>query len=367
MKKSLIIIFTVIIIISVGAGVYFAWKKSKEILEPPAVNLPAVDYNLPLATSTAPKLTALTDQPVFGYWLSIATSSPEAEIFYLNQNGLILKAKDGDDEIISDREIKNLRTYEANAKRSKVLVRSGFLTASVFEIFNLETKVWQLLENVFVAAFSPDGTKIAYLDANNNLIVKNLTDKKQKTEKIMSFNQTDFDLKWPVADKILLVSRPSASVRGEIWEANVKKKTLRLFADGNGLTVNWSKDGALGLKFSVNQKNEIKLNLIDAEGAIKADLGFSTLADKCLINLAKIYCAVPKNYNSVKEPVLPDDYLKRAVYSDDAIYEIDLTENSSKKILDENRLAIDAVNFSLSGNRLFFVNRYDNKLYGFDL
>lgn len=377
MKKSLIIIFTVIIVFSVGVGVYFAWKKSKEILEPPAINRPAVDYDLPITTSTAPKLESLSAQPVFGYWLSNSTSSQEDDIFYLNQNGLILKINlsvgESDDEIVSDREIKNLQAYKVNNGGSKVIVKSGLLTTSVFEIFNLETKVWQLLENVFAAAFSPDGTKIAYLEKSNNnseisnLVIKDLADKKQKTTKIISFNQVDFDLKWLTSDKILLISSPSALIRGEIWEANIKKKTLRLFTDGNGLAVNWSKDGALGLRFIVNQKGEIKLNLIDNEGAIKADLDFSTLADKCLISLSKIYCAVPKNYNSVKEPILPDEYLKRAVYSNDAVYEVDLAENSSKKILDENRAAIDAVSFSLSGNRLFFINRYDNKLYGFNL
>ncbi len=367
MKKSVIIILSFIIVFSVGAGAYFAWKKSKEILEPPAASRPTVDYNLPVTTSIAPKLEALSDQPVLGYWLSSSTSSPEAEIFYFNQNGLVLKVKDGDDEIIGDREIDNFRTYEASRDGDKIIVKSGSLTAPVFEIFNLKTKIWQFLENIFAVAFSPDGTKIAYLDANNNLIIKDLADKKQKTTKIMSFNQAGFDLKWLVSDKILLISKPSSLIRGEIWEADIKKKTLRLFADANGLAINWSKDGALGLKFAVNQKGESSINLIDGEGAVKADFKFSTLAEKCLISPAKIYCAVPKNYNSVKEPVLPDEYLKRAVYSDDAVYEIDLIENSSKKILDENRLAIDAINFSLNGGRLFFINRYDNKVYGFDL
>ncbi len=374
MKKIVIIIFSIIIVFSVGAGVYFAWKKSKEILEPPAASRPAVDYNLSLATSTAPKLEALSDQPVFGYWLSNSTSAPEVEIFYFNQSGLVLKVKDGDDEIIGDREINNLRAYEANGDGDKIIVKSGSLTAPVFEIFNLKTKIWQSLENIFAAAFSPDGTKIAYLEnirsgnsVISNLVIKDLIGVKPKISKILSLNQKDFGLKWLTSDKIFLIPKPSALIRGEIWEADIKKKTLRLFADGNGLAINWSKDGALGLKFTVNQKGEVRLNLINNEGAVKADLEFSTLTEKCLINPAKIYCAVPKNYNSVKKPVLPDEYLKRAVYSDDAVYEIDLAENSSKKILDENRLAIDAVNLSLSGGRLFFINRYDDKVYGFDL
>lgn len=373
MKRIFLITTSLLVFSAIILGAYFGWKKSKDILTPPAINRSAVDYNLPITTSTAPKLGALSDQPVFGYWLSNSTSSPEADIFYLNQNGLVLKSKDGDDEIISDREIKNLQAYKANSGGSKIIVKSGLLTAPAFEIFNLETKVWQSLENIFAADFSPDGTKIAYLEKSNNnseinnLIIKDLADKKQKITKIMSFNQIDFDLEWLTSDKILLVSNPSALIRGEIWEVNIKKKTFRLLTDGDGLAINWSKDGALGLRFIVNQKREISLNLIDAEGIIKADLDFSTLADKCLMSLSKIYCAIPKNYSSVKKPILPDEYLKRAVYSDDAVYEIDLTENSSKKIIDENLAAIDAVSFSLSGNRLFFINRYDNKLYGFNL
>ena len=226
MNKKIFIIITVLFIFTaIVFGVYFAWKKSKEILEPPAINRPAIDYNLPVTTSTAPKLEAISDQPVFGYWLLNSTSSPEAEIFYLNQSGQILKAKDGDDEIVSDREIKNLQAYKANGGGSKVLVKSGFLSVPIFEIFNLETKVWQSLENISAADFSPDGTKIAYLSGqNSDLIIKDLIDKKQKTTKIMSFNQVDFDLKWLTLDKILLISNPSALIRGEIWEVNIKKR-----------------------------------------------------------------------------------------------------------------------------------------------
>ncbi len=69
----------------------------------------------------------------------------------------------------------------------------------------------------------------------------------------------------------------------------------------------------------------------------------------------------------IKEPVLPDDYLKRAVYSNDFIYELDLEKNALLPVFEENKQPIDAINFELLGNKLFFINRYDNRLYQLEL
>ena len=111
------------------------------------------------------------------------------------------------------------------------------------------------------------------------------------------------------------------------------------------------------------------MSLVDANGAIKANIGISTLPEKCFMNASKIYCAIMQNYsNTLPKPILPDDYLKKAFYSRDKIYAIDIADNSSELVLsDELPPAIDAVNLSLNGNNLFFINRYDNRVYNLEL
>src|SRR3972149_4708019 len=96
MKKIIIIISVILGIIAIVFGAYFAWKKLKII----------------------------SDQPAFYYWLTNSTTT--ADIFYINQVGQILKIKeDGDDEIISDRQIDNLQSVEANKDGGKIIVKHG--------------------------------------------------------------------------------------------------------------------------------------------------------------------------------------------------------------------------------------------------
>ncbi len=118
----------------------------------------------------------------------------------------------------------------------------------------------------------------------------------------------------------------------------------------------------MGLEFSSESQGRTgRLNLIDERGVVLANLDFMTLANKCLISQPKIYCAIPKNIPP--RTTLPDDYLKRAVYFDDIFYQIDINQNSFTEIPTASQSVIDAVNLKFVGNRLFFINRYDNKVY----
>lgn len=366
MKKIFIIISIILIFSAIIFGVYFAWKKSKEILEPSVINKQLTTDNEQLTSPTIQKLKIISDQPALYYWLANSTTSQE--IFYANQASQILKIKEnGDDEIISDREIDNFQSIEANKDGDKIIVKHVS-----FEIYDLNKKIWQPLGNISAVTFSPDGNKIAYLENAatgnlNNLIIKDLTNEKLKPTKILSLNQIDFDLKWISTDKIILTPKSSNLVNAEAWQIDVKKKTIASFAEGDGLMLNFAKDGSWGLKFSLDFQKKSKLELIDASGVSKANLSFSTLPNKCLVTFNNLYCAISENYNTIKAPALPDDYLKKAVYFGDALYQISINENNFSGIFNEARPVIDAVNFEILNNRLFFINRYDNKIYGLEL
>ncbi|MEK9154464.1 MAG: hypothetical protein AAB596_00085 [Patescibacteria group bacterium] len=364
MKKIIIIITAIIFISAISFGVYFAWKKSKEILTPPTANQQPTTNNQQQITLEK-KLKIISDQEVFDFWL--AANATSTEIFYINNQGQILKVKpDVEDEIISDRIISNLKAVEADNSGNKIIVK-----ANKIEIFDIKKKIWQEI-NALAAGFSVDGTKVAYLEntgatAISNLIIKDLKDAKQKTTKVLSFNQYGFDLKWITSDKVLLIPKSSASYDNEIWSIDIKNKALSIFANGKGLLIDFAKDGSWGLMHSINQEGESDLKLIELNGKVKADLQFSSFPKKCLVNFAKIYCAVSLGYNTIKKPLLPDDYLKRAFYSDDRIYEVDITNNTFLEIPLNSKIAIDVYNLELSGNQLIFINRYDKKLYSLDM
>ena len=363
MKKLILVITIIVFIFAISFGVYFAWEKSQEILNPPAADNQSQNYQFQPQEPKGETLKILSDQTVFAYWT--AENSTSSEIFYINESGQILKIKDKEDEIISDRPIENLQQTKANKNGSKIIVKQGASSAPKFEIFDIGKKIWQSLNNASAADFSPDGKSVAYLEntaKSSNLMTKDLSSSKQTSSKILSFNQKDFDLKWLASDKIFLIPKPSSEIEGEIWEVDIKKKTLKLFDKGLGLTINWSKDSSYGLRF-VSAKPEGKLNLIDSSGAIKANINFLTLPEKCWVSLVNLYCAVFYSYTSKSLPILPDDYLKKAVYFEDKIYSIDLNKNSFEQLNIYPQSSIDAVNLSVLGKNILFINRYDKKIY----
>ncbi|PIU98447.1 hypothetical protein COS61_01395 [Candidatus Wolfebacteria bacterium CG03_land_8_20_14_0_80_40_12] len=382
LKKIIIIITVILGILAMLFGVYFSWKKTKQILTPLVSRQPAEDIQLPAPISPIPKLKILSNQPIFDYWINVATSTKQ--IFYLNQDGLLFKIKEGgEDEAVTPEPIKNLQAIKSSFNGKLALIKFDPLAslgkAPRFLIFNSETKISEFLpESATAAAFSPDAKKIAYLETPggnlviSNLVIKDLVGSKPKTSKILSLNQKDFDLEWILPENIILTPKPSAFSADSAWNFNIKTKIFEsLDAAGlNGLMINWSIDGKtsdkLGLRFnSQKQGREGFLILINEKGEKRANFDFLTLPNKCFFSEPKIYCAVPLEIPP--KTVLPDDYLKRTFYSNDSLYQIDINQNSLSEILAAGNPIIDAVRLNVIEGKLFFINRYDNKLYELEL
>ena len=369
MKKIIFILAIILLVAAVGVGIYFGWKKSKEILTPPSDDQQSVIDNQQFSTSTIlkPKLRIVSDQQVFDYFIN-----QSSDVFYITSLGHIFKVNENKDELISDKNIENLIDVKADKNGARIIVKYGNSNSPKIDVFDIENKVWQLIGNGSVSAadFSPDSLKIIYVEKKNNgvsdLITKDLNLIKPKTTKIMSLSYLPFDLQWVNSDSILLISAPSAGYVGEIWQLDLKTKAIKIFANSFGLMLKWPIGGDSGLLFN-SAKNQI--SLIDSNAKKKADIEILTLPDKCFINSTMIYCAVMQNYSDVlPKPALPDDYFKKAFYSVDKIYAIGITDNSSEIILSNEELPIvDAVNLSLSGNNLLFINRYDDKVYSLEL
>jgi len=373
MKKIIIILSIVLALAAIAFGVYFAWKNAQIILTPPtnststenpgAITIPQTSNTPTTASTTVLKLKMLSDQPVFDYWIF-------NNIFYITADAKIFKVKDdGQDEEITTEPILNIQLVKSTFDGKRALIQYGDLNSPKFKIFNSETKIFEMLpENIAAANFSPDAKQIAYLEkTTGNLMVKDLIGAKPKTTKIMTIFQNDFNLQWILPEKIILTPKPSAFYASSAWSVDIKNKTITSLANGiNGLIIKWSADGKTGLEFSSESQGRINhLNLIDNKGGTQANLDFMTLPEKCLILQPKIYCAIPQNIPA--KTILPDDYLKRAVYFDDIFYQIDITQNSFTEISTGVESIMDTVNLRLVDNKLFFVNRYDDRIYSLEL
>jgi hypothetical protein len=225
------------------------------------------------------------------------------------------------------------------------------------------------LENGIAAAFSPDSEKMAYFENTGDLYVRDYSAslKTPRISNILSFNFEDPVLRWISGNEIILNSRPSAFYINKSWTIDISKKTIVPFAYAKGLYFNWSADGKQAITFSVDNSMEPLLYLIDGEASVLANLDFMSLPEKCFIGTEKIYCAISQSANNEGRLILPDDYLKRKVYFNDWIYEIDAENRDINLFYSSAEKAIDAYNLTVKGNRILFINRYDNKLYGLEL
>ncbi|MCR4275230.1 MAG: hypothetical protein NUV83_00530 [Candidatus Wolfebacteria bacterium] len=375
MKKTLIIIGLVIIIAAVGVGVYFGWKKSKEILTP-AVSPGAVSSNLP--SQAVLKLKALSNESAVAYWADSSLSSLE-NIFYLSSDGKIFKTNQNSEDVISDQVMGDVKKGEFSADGKFVSAEFSNLGISKWNVFDLENKKWLILPGTVTAAsFSSDGGKIAYLQNNlkgysdlftNDIanLKKGVSEFAKKQIKILSLNQEDLDIKWISSNKVLLVSKMFTEAETEIWAVDLKTKNISKFLAGSGLILSFSKFGDLGIEFSTNS-NTPKLSLIDGNGIKLADFGFYTFPQKCFIaGRSNIFCAVPNDQTAFGRVKFVDDYFKRAVFSNDDFIQLDLNGNKLETVAFSDNQSIDANSISFYGNKFLFINRYDNRLYSLAL
>ena len=364
MKKIIIIISIILGLVALSFGIYFAWKKSQEILTPPPP--PEIKPSNPASDQPSlapkPKMRVISDGEIFDYWLTYSTSSPR--IFYVNGDGKIFEAEEEADKLITEVSANDFQSVESSTDGKYILIKSGSLTKPQWSIFDTAEYVWQTIDGAVAAAFSPDSKKLVYLKENGDLIVKDIFS--SQATKIISFNQKDFSLRWLSEKGIILTSKPSAYYFSEAWELNPETKTLKKISEGWGLMTRWSNDGKLGVQFATNPQRNDSLNLIDSQGAVVARFTFSSMPDKCFITQPIIYCGVSQSNNYAGTITLPDDYLKRAVHFNDFIYRLDTEKNSMEPIFAEYEPSLDITHLTAFGNQLFFINRYNNKLYSLE-
>ena len=318
-----------------------------------------------------PKLQSLTENPIFDYWVSQKTG----DIYYLNESGQVLKKTSEKEELANSQTINKLNRIEPSSDGTYALAKFNYPQLPTFSVFNTVTGVWQALPaNTLAAAWSPShstlrvsdpmgsGQEIIYADDKALKILDILTG---KTKEVLKITQKELELSWLSPSTVLLENQSLAGIPSNFWLLNLTTKNLVPFIQGeSGLTIQWSKNREFGIKLN-NENRAPRTSLIDKNGSTLITFSFVTLPSKCLITEKKIYCAVPKNIN--EGILLPDDYYKKSVYFDDDFYLIDLGNGSVNELKTDSDLTIDAEHLEISGGKLFFKNRLDDKLYSLTL
>ena len=362
-KKILKITFSILIPIAVLWGGYSIWKAltTPDIPPPIGANKPT---GLAVDLPEAQKLTALSRSAIFDYWVNYKTGA----IYFLNLSGQVIKKTGDSEEPANSQTIDKLNSVQPSPDGTFAVAKFNYPALPTFSIFNTVTNAWQPLpQDTIATAWATSSQQLAYLENKNNAgTLKILNIVSQKTQEVVKMNQKDVRLAWIDPPEIFFItSSPAADLPSSLWSINIKNKTLKpLIKDESGLTINWSKEGDLGLKLK-SDKRAPKISLIDNLGNTLREFSFITLPEKCAIEKGKLYCGIPKFLR--EGLVLPDDYYKKAVYFQDDLYSIDLASGAVSLLFNGDETLIDACHLSIQGGQLLFINRYDNKLYSLQL
>ncbi len=344
-------------------GVYFAYQTffaANDAIERATQNtqdkLIATELPIKLANSN----------PVMSYFINSKTNA----IYLISKNGQIFKTLgDGQStEEVNKQTLPNLNSVAISPDGTKLVATFNYPLASVLAIYDTGTNAWERLpENTLTATFDPDSKKLAYLrttSTGGELNVLDLTSK--KAAKIMNLTIADGALTWIEKDEIILSQKPTKELDLESWLINVNKKTITKLTSLSQGIMSLYGNSTYGLKLAyANTKKDLTLFLTTSNGTELAVLPFVTLPSKCAFTEKYLYCAVPFFYpTGIK---LPDDYLKRKFYSLDSIIKVDLDTLYPATLLDTTLEKIDVEQLSVAGDRLMFVNRYDQKIYSLEI
>ncbi len=358
-------IFAILFVLAaLGAGAYALYRLFSGVS---GIGTPATPITAPVRSTTetlSPRVKALSQQRIFDYWVDKATNA----IYLVTLDGKIFRTfGDGREEEVAKQTLPGLHRVEASPTGTHALARFNYPGLDTMAIFDTATRSWaRLPEGTFAATFNPAGQLLAYLRrTNGRTALFTLTLATGKTVEIAALAASDGDLRW-VGDTILVVPPPSAQIRTPALAYDTVKKTVRLINAG-AMSLS---DAQSGNGLRMYAENGASAELFLANASLTADLrrlSFLTLPAKCAFGGQTLYCGIPKNFPS--RVTLPDDYLKEKFLSADTLisFNIENGKNDTLLLLGDDTAPVDAIYLAVKGKQLLFKNRYDEKLYAFEL
>ncbi len=318
-----------------------------------------------IGTSTLPIVMKISDHDVFKYWLD----KNSGEVKYISNDGEVLVAGSGQNSTESNQTLSGLNTVEPSLDGSKVLVSFGGQSNPRWAVYNsgdgswsslpqtLINVVWGANTNQLIGVTTNAGSyALSYVDLSKNPPMVKVI--------VPNFYMSGANLAFHASTTLIVTEEPSASYAASVWEMNLKNLSLNeILSPQSGLYAIPTSNGSLIYENTGN--GSITINT-DTLASFK--FPFPTLPDKCdssaTPSSSDLYCFSPTNITS--NLVMPDDYLERAFYSVDVLYDYNpATGNTNSVLLSgaPNVPIMDAKDVTVWNGNLYFINRYDNSLY----
>lgn len=422
MRRSLILPIIVVAVVVLGAGIYLFFIKGSSSVTPGSPgstgSLPSVGTQsggngaaggnssgagtggtpvagLPSANGSA-KFGIVSDEPVLAYAVD-----PKNNAVIVEPDGKIAVITAGQANILSSSAVQNILGAAVSYDATKVFVNFGDPSNPQTSVFDLSLKAWSPLASGFMSpVWSPSDSRIAYLktniDGSVSLATLDVSKASNKPVVLGTFTMQDLVIGWPSKNQIVLEDRSSLYAQGGAWTFDLSKKTLtQVVTPAFGFEAAWSmttSTTALALSSPIYGRNG-NLSLINSVSLDAQPLSLLTLPSKCAFNYElpaastaasgtsaatstaqsaaptpylALYCGVPRGSNDYSVASLPDDYEQMAVFTADDFYRIHADTGGTDQVFSPG-VNVDSTDLRVFNNILFFVNRYDHKLYAISL
>ena len=408
--KNILSILTIVLAVTilVFGGYYFRGKQESQTVSNQGVGLlpsaqDSENQNAGTQTQdavmTSSKLNKISESPVLDYFVDAGSN-----VFAIQPDGKVLRISGGKTEILSSTPVAGLTSASFSYDGKRIMAFAGASSSgSKINIFDAVKKSWSLLPNIAQSpVWSPSGYQIAFLSPAGKASAVYLVDAdnlRLKPVEILRISAEDLVISWPNASTMFLSDRPNSAWNSSLWSLNIPKKTLSsVISDRPGLETAWSfSSPAVGLAFSSGTNGQGgKLKLVSQEGKQLQEFKFLTFPSKCVFYnkpvapvpavssstasssskkaspqpqkyALTVVCAVPRDRQTLDNSRLPDAYLQKAVFTSDNFFEINISTGEIKSIFGDLDKNFDADDIKVFNGAVFFINRYDKKVYSIDL
>jgi hypothetical protein len=326
----------------------------------------------------------LSNDPILDYFVS-----PQNTITAIEPTGSIVTIAGGQSTTINSSSINDIISAKFSYDGKEIVVSFGNPSAPQTSIFNITTQTWTALpQGLQSPVWAPTTDQIAYFSTTSNgelaLSTINAANLKKGASTLLTLHAADLDLQWPSQNELIIADKPTSQNAGSIWAFNIPAATLTaLDYEIPGAESIWSNDPttSYGLVFyngAGGESNLLQLQSLSGT-ATTQQLSFITLPSKCVFNnemtptsttettssaYLALYCGIPRSSSGFSSAQLPDDYETMALFTSDDIYKINTATGDTQVLWNDQTQNMDVSDMKFFGNALFFVNRYDQKLYG---
>jgi hypothetical protein len=347
----------------------------------------------------------LSQSPVLNYFVDAKNN-----ITAIEPTGAVITIINGQTAPVNSSTIAGIISASFSYDGKKIVVSYGNPSNPQTGIYNVATNAWTALpQELLSPRWSPvNNYQIAYLAAPSAgklaLTTINAANLKTAPTILLTLNANDLTLEWPTASEFILSDKPTSQDAGSVWAYNSSAGILNpLIYEVPGAEGIWSRNAAIpyGLTFFNNQSGQGNMLQLQAfSGNLPTQsLAFSTLPSKCVFNTelmpvatsiagaatsttasssAKtstkaaatstpylaLYCGIPRSSSGFSSAHLPDDYNTMALFTSDDVYKINTATGAEQVLWSDATQNMDVSDVKFFNNALFFINRYDQKLYG---